>query len=1117
MVNRLIKSSLCLLLFSFAAFGQPNKLLYPGEPQWVLIDPPGEEMFYYIKMFSSSSGVMGGTKLYEYDGEKWLPSKVQLIIGDVERAVVFSRSNIRVSRINNTYRPEVFYFNGFNWNRMNTPFANQINIFNINEKGIGWYGGFKEIAYYDGINWTFVKYPGGNNGYIKNIFGNEKNLWLQTDDKKLYNYNSGLWKQYFKNSRVICIDFKDVNNGYVVIDSSLYSLVNGKFKYHSTFASLNYVLKIYVISDDLMWGAGLNGTIVKFDGGKWSTQNSPVKENLLDIQMLSPKEGWIVGTNGTIFKYSVSKNTIKTKDKFSLLTLRPLKTNAPMNDEYGAAIDDIDNDGLKDIYAVCLYKPNHFFRNVISLNSDLRELSFTEEASGRGTAGMIGKTNKISVNKTQTGIALADVDNDGDKDIYITSLSGKNVLLLNNGDGYFRDVSGKEKRASEDLGRSNSACFGDIDNDGDLDLFVANEDSSNILFLNDGNGYFKDATARVCLSSSGGGMGSAFADVDNDGDLDLFVANWANQNNLYLNHLIPQGKLKFSDVTTIAKVGGEEFSKSNAALFFDYDNDGLLDLFVTNRRNSNRLYKNIGGGIFNDVTGSVFPFDTLYSYAACSNDFDNDGFTDLFISNIGENIFYKNHRGKYFAEVESPKTGMSNEYNTGAAAGDIDNDGDVDLYSSTYINGESKVYLNLTDNKNFVIVNLNGTISNRDAVGAKVWLYDAGYSGNKKYLRGFREVSSGEGYLSHSSLEIHFGTGNKRLFDIIVLFPKSGIAKKLFNIKSGTRISIAEEVGLHKIYSNLNRYLYNTLTDQENKSVIIESLIAIIITIFSFRISKRRYIKKAVSRIVVYASGMVLFLVLLFSFEFDGLFLATILPLLTLVVYLSMYHLISERILISERVTIEKNSARDRIARDLHDDLAGTISSGVIYTEALERIIAPSLPSTLELITKIKKLLAEASNSIVDVVWMASPSNDKLKNLVFRIRLLVTESCKANKLNYSVKIEENLPELYINEEVKRNLFLTFKEVMNNIIKHAGAKNVNLRVKFYDNKILEICIEDDGKGFNMLETSLHSMEYQSLHGNGLKNIQKRASEIDAVLQIISSPGRGTVISVKFKMT
>ena len=309
-------------------------------------------------------------------------------------------------------------------------------------------------------------------------------------------------------------------------------------------------------------------------------------------------------------------------------------------------------------------------------------------------------------------------------DLYVTNF-GANVLFRNNGDGTFSDVT--RKTGTGDTRWGASCAFVDYDNDGFLDLYVTNyvkydiesdqvcmnkgvrvycdprlyEGELDVLYHNNGDGTFTDVTESTGFSdATGRGLALAWGDYDDDGDMDVYIANDADQNFLYRNN----GDGTFTDVSLTAGVGFSEDGEAENGMgtdFGDYDNDGYLDLVVTNFQDqTNTLYHNEGNGLFSDVSyasriGTMSLPYLAWGVSFC--DYDNDGFQDLFIANghLDENVqafnptgFYEqpnllfhNNRDGTFDEVGIDSgSGMRLEkVSRGFAYADYDNDGDLDL------------------------------------------------------------------------------------------------------------------------------------------------------------------------------------------------------------------------------------------------------------------------------------------------------------------------------------------------------------------------------------------------------------------------------------------------------
>jgi len=793
-----VKYSFIFFIFFFSLVNGKEKKGDSGNPSWQSIDSPTKTTLNYVNIFSDNYGLIIGDKILESDGLKWSFAKYTPTIEKIDRFAVLNKDDYWISTLTIFNQSDLYHYKNSKWTKIVSPLANQITAMNFLSNGTGWVGGVGEIAFYNGKTWKYYSSPLPEES-ISNIYGDGSGkIWVHVYSKYLFFYDGNSWHSILPDKKIQFATFTSMNDGWLLADDELYIIKNGVPKFHSDDNLLSKMASVSIIDENNIWAAGAEGIILHYSNGKWVKTITNTNAYLSAISMQSDNEGWAVGARGTILSYN--KNKFVTREKSpGFDQLKIYLYGREVNDEYGVAIDDFNKDGRKDIYAVCIFDPNRLYINGIKNltgSPSPENILFLEEASSREVTGVL--SNSTANPDLYLGVTSGDIDNDGDPDLYLCNLIRDNQMFLNNGSGYFWNVSGQKNRGQCTNARSNAAILGDVDNDGDPDLFVTNEYSSNKLFLNDGNGYLTDITNEAGLKTKLGGMGASFGDIDNDGDLDLYVANWYRKNLLFRNEFTQTGKVKFTDISHTANVEGESFAKSNGVVFADIDNDADLDLFVTNRKTSNRLYINNGKGIFEDKTDEMIGIDSLLSYGASFADFDNDGFLDLFVANINEDKFYKNITGKKFIDVSSEFGATLAGYSTGTATGDIDNDGDIDLYLANYINSNSTLLLNNLNDKRYILVNVEGTKSNRDAIGAKIFLYKGGHLNDNNYLLGFREINGGSGYASISSKEVHFGLQEGDDFDIRIYFPASKTEKIIRNIKAGTRIFISEENGFER-------------------------------------------------------------------------------------------------------------------------------------------------------------------------------------------------------------------------------------------------------------------------------------------------------------------------------
>jgi hypothetical protein len=494
----------------------------------------------------------------------------------------------------------------------------------------------------------------------------------------------------------------------------------------------------------------------------------------------------------------------------------------------GVALLDYDNDGYLDIYFV-----NSLTVDLVRSKGKTRSALYRN----RGDGTFADVTEKAGVGDIGWGMgaAVADYDNDGFQDIYVTCV-GPNHLLKNNGDGTFRDVTARA--GVGDPRWSAGASFVDYDNDGHLDLFVSNYvsfDFNNLpefgkdktcqfkglavqcgprglpgdgdsLYRNNGDGTFADVTKKAGVSDPNGyyGMGVIASDFDEDGLADIFVANDSTPNFLYRN----LGDGTFKD---IAFVSGTALNENGAAqgcmgvTVADYNHDGRLDLFITNFDDDyNVLYRNDGRNSFTDASYAAKIAAVSFPYVGWGTkffDYDNDGWVDLFVANghvypqiksfHQRNFVHRNLRDGTFAEVAEQLGApfLEKRAARGAAFGDIDNDGDVDIVINN-LDGAAQLLRNDGgDANNSVLVKTIGVKANRDGVGARVKVV----SGD---LVQKDEVRSGDSYISQSDLRLHFGLERRTKIDLIEVRWPGGAVDRVTDAKVNSVITIKEGRGV---------------------------------------------------------------------------------------------------------------------------------------------------------------------------------------------------------------------------------------------------------------------------------------------------------------------------------
>ena len=496
----------------------------------------------------------------------------------------------------------------------------------------------------------------------------------------------------------------------------------------------------------------------------------------------------------------------------------------------GLAVLDFDNDGRLDV----------FFTNGARIpglvKDDPRFWNRLYRNQGDGTFRDVTERAGLRGEGYSMGAAAADFDNDGWTDLYVTGVN-RNLLYRNRGDGTFADVTDAAGVAGTLAGGkklwSVGAAWLDYDNDGDLDLFVANyldwspennrvcgaegkrlgcsptyyQGLPNLLYRNEGGGRFTDVSRQTGLGTHvGRGMSVAVADADGDGFLDVFVANDQMRHFLFRN----AGGRTFVEIGVEAGVAFTEDGvpiSGMGADFRDLDQDGRPDIFVTALSGEPfPLYLNTAEGFFTEAThraGLGFATIMMSGWGTGAYDLDNDGRKELFSANshVNENVdFYGHHRYRQpnavfqgvgdgrFRDV-SAQAGAALQRaraHRGCAFGDLDNDGRVDLIVSV-IGEPPEVLYNVTpDSGHWIELQLEGVKSNRDGIGATVKL--TGQSGRVQY----NHATTAVGYASASDKRVHFGLGPDRIAREIRIRWPSGIEQVLSDVSADQALKVKE-------------------------------------------------------------------------------------------------------------------------------------------------------------------------------------------------------------------------------------------------------------------------------------------------------------------------------------
>lgn len=441
----------------------------------------------------------------------------------------------------------------------------------------------------------------------------------------------------------------------------------------------------------------------------------------------------------------------------------------------GVSFCDYNNDGWDDI---------------TTSTEDGLSVKFFKNVNGVFTIDPIVLPNLLYQTKQ---VNWVDFDNDGDKDIFVTSDVNYNRLFENDGNMNFTDITEVAGFPTTTM-FTYGASWGDINNDGLLDVFISNRDGTytytNKLYQNDGDGTFTDVTVSAGVDDSRLSFCSAFFDYNNDGWQDIYVSNdkYYTVNLLYENN----GDGTFTDMSQASQT--DLSIDAMTTTIGDFNNDGWFDIYVTNTQEGNSLLKNNGDGTFTDIaTTSGTSFES-FGWGASFLDADNDKDLDLYVSGSFNfeipcclpSAFYENMNDETF--TMSPSNGFVGDLRESYsnAIGDVDNNGLPDIVVTNNLHENMFLWRNLTATaNNYLKVKLQGTISNRDGIGSKI---EISINGEKQY----RYTLCGEGYLSQNSNTEFFGVGTATAVDYVKVNWLSGEEDIFYNVPVNQTVSVLE-------------------------------------------------------------------------------------------------------------------------------------------------------------------------------------------------------------------------------------------------------------------------------------------------------------------------------------
>jgi len=507
------------------------------------------------------------------------------------------------------------------------------------------------------------------------------------------------------------------------------------------------------------------------------------------------------------------------------------------NQAGGSIVDDFNNDGYPDI---------------ITSSWSLKEPMHYSRSNGNGTFTDISDSSGLGYITGGLNITQTDYNNDGFKDIFVFrgGWKGKfgkepNSLLRNNGDGTFTDVTKSSGLFS--IHPTQTGTWADFNNDGWLDIFIGNESMpggeihTSELYVNNKNGTFTEVAAQAGCNVVDYVKGVTSGDYDNDGKTDIFISTITGHKILLKNESVNGGAVKFRDVTQQAGISNN-LTRTFPCWFFDYNNDGWLDILVCGYEftqslayyaaaeamksgvggNSGKviLFRNKHDGTFEDVSIQTGLNKIAFAMGSNFGDIDNDGYLDFYLGtgnppfqSLVPNKLFRNINGERFVDVTTSARVGNLQKGHGVSFADMDNDGDEDIYiemGGAFVGDayESSFYLNPGQNNNhWINISLEGTASNKAAIGAKLKVT---FKENNIERSVYRDVNSG-GSFGSNPLQQHIGIGKAVVIKRIeIKWPVTGKVQVFENLPADMNFKIKEGEAVFKTF-NLSRIDFRSI------------------------------------------------------------------------------------------------------------------------------------------------------------------------------------------------------------------------------------------------------------------------------------------------------------------
>jgi len=739
--------------------------------------------------------------------------------------------------------------------------------------------------------------------------------------------------------KIRAIDFWNPEYGIAVGQGGGYWYKNGKWVPLILPVSVDFKC-VKCVGSNEAFICGEKGILLRWDGEKWEKINTKLSGILRDMDFISENEGWIVGYNGIVLHYqngrleqelAESVNSLWAVDMLNAQLGYAVGKKGTLLKYNGVFWDKIKLNTDIDFHDIEMLKPDFGFvigaRSAILKYSNQSDFKNTKQHFLFADQVHLGSAYLMDRIDDVYGVTVSDFNDDGLTDIYITCYRSLNHLLLNTGNGYYRDFvieSGTGGNIETRVGKQKyeyGALAADFDRDGDTDLLLAGKRNTTRYFTNNGKAVFNDLTRYSGLPRKLEITDGALADFNEDGYPDFVLADQNKGVRIFLNlkynrfrelnldslHLPQTGirTVKVADINNdnhqdimavfqnygpiILLNSHDHFRVSrrkdlfegnwplfvNSITFTDINRDAQIDFYLCTENGKDALF------VF-DTTKSKFVNVSRQwgvnsggrSYSCVSGDFNLDGYEDLFIARYGKDYLYLNRKNQSFIEVAGnsiySKAGYLSGYNTGAACLDFDNNGRLDLIvgNSDYW---SSILQNLTQDSSFVRLRWVNTQDTKEALGVKLWAWPSGKKHTLKNLIAYQQILPSAGLFSQYAVKpISFGKGIKEI-DCKVRF-LNGTVKEYDHVKKGSLLTIRQtNWPLHKAYQ-LGRSVLQFLHIPDMIWEVIKFILFIALILVSVRFIEQRYRWRPAHTALYVLSVITVYIILNLVMEHAGVF-----------------------------------------------------------------------------------------------------------------------------------------------------------------------------------------------------------------------------------------------------